>query len=53
MKITSTNKANIKLLDGMHESVLILSKTTKEIIFFNKPAQKLLKNFVGFSKADS
>ena len=31
----------------MHEGVLILSKKTKEVIFFNKPAQKLLKKFVG------
>ena len=31
----------------MHEGVLILSKKTKEVIFFNKPAQKLLTKFVG------
>ena len=51
-KITSTNEANIKLLDGMHEGVLIISKKTKEIIFFNKPAQKLLTSFVGVLQAE-
>ena len=34
----------------MHEGVLILSKRTKEIIFFNKPARKLLTKFVGTLK---
>ena len=36
----------------MHEGVLILSKKTKEVIFFNKPAQKLLTKFVGVLSAD-
>ena len=45
-KISVTNEANIKQLDGMHEGVLVLSQKTNEIIFFNKPAQKLLTNFV-------
>ena len=37
----------------MHEGVLILSNKTKEIIFFNKPAQKLLTNFVAAPQVDS
>ena len=45
-KIASTNAANIKLLDGMHEGVLILSKTSKEIFYKNKPAQELLSHFM-------
>ena len=36
----------------MHEGVLILSKKTKEVIFFNKPAQKLLTKFVGVLSGD-
>ena len=36
----------------MHEGVLILSKKTKEVIFFNKPAQKLLTKFVGVLSED-
>ena len=36
----------------MHEGVLILSKKTKEIIFFNKPAKKLLTKFVGVLQVD-
>lgn len=38
-KISLTNAENIRLLDGMHEGVLILSKRTNDIIFCNKPAQ--------------
>ena len=37
-KISLTNVENIRLLDGMHEGVLILSKRTNDIIFCNKPA---------------
>ena len=29
---------NGRLLDGMHEGLLILSKSTKKTLFFNKPA---------------
>ena len=32
------NLENIKLLDGMHEGLLILSKSTSASIFCNKPA---------------
>ena len=41
-KIALTNAENIKLLDGMHEGVLILTKDGSDIIFMNKPAQNLL-----------
>ena len=34
---------NIKLLDGMHEGLLILSTKDKKVMFCNKPSQKLLK----------
>jgi len=34
-KISSTNSENCKLLDGMHEGVLIISQTTQKIIFCN------------------
>ena len=45
-KLTTTNKENEKLLDGMHEGVLILSKKERLTMFCNKPAQKLLSNFL-------
>lgn len=35
---------NIRLLNGMHEGLLILSKTDQSILFVNRPVQKLLKN---------
>ena len=31
----------MRLLDGMHEGLLIVSKTQKDIMFCNRPAQKL------------
>ena len=42
---------NMKLLDGMHEGVLILHKDpktpdNKKIMFCNRPAQKLLKGAI-------
>ena len=33
---------NIKLLDGMHEGLLILSKAAHISIFCNQPAEKIL-----------
>ena len=41
MKIKNTE--NVRLLDGMHEGLLIVSKTQKDIMFCNKPAQKLFQ----------
>ena len=49
-KIQSANKENIKLLDGMHEGVLIISKSSQKIIFCNKPAQNLIKEFIGLNQ---
>ena len=38
-KMKTQNDENIKLLDGMHEGLLILSKKDeKRIIFCNKPS---------------
>lgn len=51
-KISSTNSENCKLLDGMHEGVLIISQTTQKIIFCNKPAQQLLYSLNGEKKTD-
>ena len=34
---------NAKLLDGMHEGLLILSKSSMKTLFFNKPAQALIR----------
>ena len=52
-RISQTNVENIRLLDGMHEGVLILHKHTKEIIFCNKPAQQLLSRFILQQKGNS
>ena len=38
MRMKSYNMANIKLLDGMHEGLLILAKSNKKIMFCNKPS---------------
>lgn len=37
--LNQTNSENIKLLDGMHEGVLIISSESKKIMFCNKPAE--------------
>ena len=42
-RLKSFNIENIELLDGMHEGLLILSKTDKKVMFCNKPSQKLLE----------
>ena len=38
VKIRVYNAENIKLLDGMHEGLLILSKSNKRVMFCNKPS---------------
>ena len=43
-RMKSSNVENTKLLDAMHEGLLILSKADNESMFCNFPAQKLLKN---------
>ena len=47
------NEEQIKLLNGMHEGLLILRTCEQKILFCNKPAKSLLKNFVAWSKAES
>ena len=39
---------NEKLLDGMHEGLLIFSKSTKETLFCNMRATSLLKGAMNF-----
>ena len=39
---------NLKLLDGMHEGLLVVSKKDKDLLFCNKPAQKLLTGAINF-----
>ena len=41
---------NGRLLDGMHEGLLILSKSSKRILFSNKPAQSLIKGALLYHK---
>ena len=40
-RMQSSITQNIRLLDGMHEGLLIVSKAENAIMFCNKPAQKL------------
>lgn len=42
---------NEKLLDGMHEGLLIFSKTTKESLFCNMRATSLLKEAMNFFRS--
>ena len=42
-RMNTANKENTKLLDGMHEGLLILTKTDNNCMFCNNPAQKLLR----------
>ena len=37
---------NLKLLDGMHEGLLILSKSDNKAMFCNRPAHKLLSGAI-------
>ena len=37
-KLRDLNVENIKLLDGMHEGLLILSKSNKNVMFCNRPS---------------
>ena len=46
-KLETVNIENVKLLDGMHEGLLIISKKEMSTMFCNKPAQKILNNFLG------
>ena len=46
MKVTIVE--NMKLLDGMHEGLLILAQDTKQVMFCNKTAQKLLIRAISY-----
>lgn len=52
-KLHFTNQENVKLLNGMHEGLLILGSKSNEqedinsIMFCNRTAQKLISNFLG------
>ena len=49
-----SNEENVKLLDGMHEGLLIFNREDdekKQIMFCNSPARKLFQTFVGSVKA--
>ena len=46
-KLDTVNVENVKLLDGMHEGLLIISKKEKSTMFCNKPAQKILNSLLG------
>ena len=51
-----TNEENIKLLNGMHEGVLILrheARTQNDVMFCNLPALKLVNKFLGKLKKSS
>ena len=57
-QMKDTVAENMKLLDGMHEGLLILRKdpTTpdnKKIMFCNRPAQKLLKGAISLGEESS
>ena len=41
---------NIKLLNRMHEGILIISKKSKSVVFANKPASEFLNNSCNESK---
>ena len=45
--LTTVNADNLKLLNGMHEGLLILSKDeeNRQIMFCNATVKKLIQNF--------
>ena len=54
-RMKTVNVENVKLLDGMHEGLLIVQKSassmhtlTSDIIFCNRSAEKLLTNLIHF-----
>ena len=58
MQMKDTVAENMKLLDGMHEGLLILHKNPKtpdnqKIMFCNRPAQKLLKGAISLGGESS
>jgi len=51
MKLQMANESHSKLLNGMHEGILILSQSTRTVparfLFCNFPARKLISTFLG------
>ena len=47
LHLDASNTQNIKLLNGMHEGLLIIDKRGKSTMFCNRPAQKLISTFLG------
>ena len=55
MRLELTNTENIRMLDGMHEGLLVLNKSkdkegtaaARSVAFCNRPAQRLFSGFVG------
>ena len=49
-RLFNSNFENLKLLDGMHEGLLILSKSENEgdrrVMFINNPVQKIVSSFL-------
>ena len=48
VKMKNNLVENMKLLDGMHEGLLILSKAQQDVLFCNRPAQKLLVGAINY-----
>ena len=48
--LVKSNQSHIKLLNGMHEGLIIISKETArkpaQFVFCNRPARKLMSGFV-------
>ena len=48
-KLLFANEENVKLLNGMHEGILIIENTedkASNVLFCNRPAQKLITTFL-------
>ena len=56
-RLLRTEVDNLKLLDGMHEGLLILAKDQIEddpkVMFINNPVQKLIKTFMQDSTTEN
>ena len=53
VKIYTQHEENAKLLDGMHEGLIILSKQLpyRKVLFSNKPIEKFLNNAIAAIKS--
>ena len=52
MRLKTVNSQNVKMLDGMHEGILILSKAEQTTMFCNKSAQRLLQRAIQHKFSD-